>query len=71
MAIPIHWWLGCGCLLVNSFRWLALSSSDVIGLEGNLDWTGVDGKWLDWIWVSRRFGLDWIDWQPAPGAPMV
>ncbi|KAH7118330.1 hypothetical protein EDB81DRAFT_238671 [Dactylonectria macrodidyma] len=24
MAIPIHWWLGCGCLLVNSFRWLAL-----------------------------------------------
>lgn len=22
MAIPIHWWRGCGCLLVNSFRWL-------------------------------------------------
>jgi hypothetical protein len=24
MAIPIHWWLGCGCL-VYSFRWLALA----------------------------------------------
>ncbi|KAG6990452.1 hypothetical protein FocnCong_v019814 [Fusarium oxysporum f. sp. conglutinans] len=21
MVIPIHWWLGCGCL-VYSFRWL-------------------------------------------------
>jgi hypothetical protein len=26
MTIPIHWWLGCGCHLVNSFRWLALVS---------------------------------------------
>ena len=24
LSIPIHWGLGCGCLLVYSFRWLAL-----------------------------------------------
>jgi len=31
--------------------------SDVIGLEGGLDWTGVDPIWMDWIWVLKD--LEW------------
>jgi len=34
-----------------------LQRSDVIGLEGGLDWTGVDPIWMDWIWVLKD--LEW------------
>jgi len=43
-------------------RPIAHPRSNVIGLEGVLDWTGVDLKWLEWISVFLIFGLDWIDW---------
>ena len=45
--------------------------SDVIGLEGTLDRTGLDPIWMEWI--QRLRYLEWTGSirLEAPGAPMV